>query len=275
MTYKTLMVQLQPGRSHAGLLRITVDLAEQFAATVIGVAACRPLDPSYGDSYLSGGALQADFDEMEKEIKDAEAEFKAAMGSRIRTLGWRKSITYSPPCDYVATQARNADLLIIGAMPSDFLMESRVMSLSDLVMQAGRPVLIVPEGRASLNLNRVLVAWKDTPEARRAVSDALPMLSKAVDVTIVELVSKGHLEGAEARLGDVVSWLARHGVSATAVVVPSSGDDARDLERYALELGTDLIVAGAYGHSRLREWALGGVTRDLLLGSEMCSLVSH
>ena len=77
------------------------------------------------------------------------------------------------------------------------------------------------------------------------------------------------------RLDDVVHWLAGHGVPAAAVASPSNGDDANSLYALAQDQGADLIVAGAYGHSRLREWVLGGVTRDLLLSQDRYSLVSH
>jgi nucleotide-binding universal stress UspA family protein len=273
MTYSTLMVQLQLGAAHAGLLAITRALAERFDAGVIGVVACRPIDMSYGDVYTSGGVVQADYEEMARETAAAEAEFRAALGSRA--LGWRNTITPGELCDFVAREARGADLVITGVTPTSFLDRTRILSISDLVMQAGRPVLIVPEHQASLDLERVLVAWKDTREARRAISDALPMLKQAGSVTLLELVSGDDLPPPRVQLGDVVEWLARHGIDAEPVVQPSSGDDAGDLDRYARTRHAGLIVAGAYGHSRLREWVLGGVTRDLLLRPGHCSLVSH
>ena len=275
MTYPALMVQLQLGRSHTGLLQITQSLAEQFGAGVIGIVACQPLQMIYGETYVSGDLLKASFDEFDEEIAVAETEFRAAFSSQIKILGWQKSITFGPLCDFVAQEGRSADLIITGVTPSGFLSEDHVMSITDLVMQAGRPVLIVPESKTSLNLNRVLVAWNDTREARRAITDALPMLKEAVDVTVVQLAAEEEVAAVRRQLDDVIEWLGRHGVKASAVVAPSSGDDADELSRYATAHGADLLVAGAYGHSRMREWALGGVTRDLLLGGNICSLVSH
>jgi nucleotide-binding universal stress UspA family protein len=152
---------------------------------------------------------------------------------------------------------------------------SRHVGIGDLVMQAGRPCLIVPAETENLRSEHVLVGWKDTGETRRAVSDALPLLKQARQVTIVEIAAEQDLAEAYTRVRDVASWLKRHGIEATPVAAPSIGDDAVRLSSIVREQGADLLVAGAYGHSRVREWVLGGVTRDLLLRATHCSLVSH
>jgi nucleotide-binding universal stress UspA family protein len=142
-------------------------------------------------------------------------------------------------------------------------------------MQAGRPCLIVPANTSTLALAHVMVGWKDTRETRRAICDALPLLKLAERVTVVEIAVEDGLADARSSLDDVVAWLRRHSVNATPLATLSTGDDAGRLYTIADEQGTDLIVAGAYGHSRVREWVLGGVTRDLLLKADRCSLVSH
>jgi nucleotide-binding universal stress UspA family protein len=149
------------------------------------------------------------------------------------------------------------------------------MNLVDLVMQIGRPVLIVPEACEATTLNRMVVAWKDTREARHAALDALPLLKIAAHVTIVAVTTRDDLPEAAKRLDDVVRWLKRHGIEAQSVVSESAGDDAGRLNAIAQDQKADLIIAGAYGHSRLREWALGGVTSDLLLRAKRCIFVSH
>jgi nucleotide-binding universal stress UspA family protein len=126
-----------------------------------------------------------------------------------------------------------------------------------------------------LDFGRVVIGWKDTRESRRAVSDALPLLKKAGHVSVVAIADEADFDSVRLQLGDVVSWLGRHGVVAEALVSTSTGDDANRLNDIAWEQGAGVIVAGAYGHSRFREWALGGVTRDLLLRGDRCSLVSH
>jgi nucleotide-binding universal stress UspA family protein len=147
---------------------------------------------------------------------------------------------------------------------------------SDLVMQVGRPLLVVPESCKWLDLRSVLVAWKDTVEARRAVSDALPLLRKSTEVTVAEIIEEEvDRVAALSRVGDVVRWLSRHGVMAREQVPEQCGDAATQLERIASNVGAGVVIAGAYGHSRLSEWILGGVTRRLVNPLNRCSLLSH
>jgi nucleotide-binding universal stress UspA family protein len=120
-----------------------------------------------------------------------------------------------------------------------------------------------------------MLAWKETPEARRAALDALPMLQRAKRVTVVEISAEEALTSARQHLQDVSRWLERHGVAAETLAVLAQHDDGDQLEQVARELRATLIVAGAYGHSRLREWAFGSVTRTLLHGKERCVLLSH
>jgi nucleotide-binding universal stress UspA family protein len=147
--------------------------------------------------------------------------------------------------------------------------------MSEFVMQVGRPVFIVPRSIKETKLERVVVAWKDTRETRRAAYDALPILKMAAHVSVVEIATGDGLADARLHVQDVVAWFKRHGIAAEAVTSNSTGDDAEQLRFVAEERNADVIVAGAYGHGRLREWVLGGVTKDLLLRAERCSLVSH
>ncbi len=276
MTYSSLMVHLDLGVPNAGLLRIAADLAERFKARVIGVAACQPMPIAFGDGYMSADAIEQDRAESEKETGKAEADFRAALHGRVADLEWRSTISYMALADYVAEQARAADLLITGPdRKGPSLDSSRRVNIGDLVMRIGRPVLIVPPGVDTLDLSSVVIGWKESRETRRAVMDALPLLQQAGRVTAVEVAANEDLVEARGRLHDVVAWLARHGVAAEASVTPSVGSDAARLDAIAQEHGAGLLVAGAYGHNRLREWVLGGVTRDLLLRPGRCSLVSH
>ena len=142
-------------------------------------------------------------------------------------------------------------------------------------MRAGRPVLIAPAAAAGLKLTRALVCWKDLREARRAVVDALPVLKVCKRVDVVELVDGREMEAARRRVADVGDWFARHGVETNCLARPLSGTEAEHLAAIAKDLEADLIVAGAFGRSRTHQWAFGGVTRDLLLRADCCTLVSH
>ena len=276
MTYATLMVHLELGESNAGLLRVAGDLAERFQAAVIGIATCQPIQMALSDGYVTGEVIGQDVEEIEREITAAEAEFRAALAPRADRLEWRSAITFTPLYDYLAHEARSADLIITKVDKNTSIFDSsRHVNMGDLVIQAGRPVLVIPTTANCLDLDSVVLGWKETPEARRAARDALPMLREAGRVTIVEIAAEAELAAAKARLEDVAAWLKRHGIVAECAAVAAVGDNAGQFDAIAQEQEADLIVAGAYGHSRLRELVLGGVTRDLLLTAGRCVLVSH
>jgi nucleotide-binding universal stress UspA family protein len=280
MSYATLMVHLELGHPNTGLLNLVGDLAGRLRCGVVGIAVCQPLRIIYNDGQFPGDIIEHDRQDIDDEIKVAEADFHDALESRVATLEWRSAVTYRPLSEHLAKEARCADLVITGVDRNVSVFDtSHHVDIGDLVMQAGRPCLIVPKGTAKgtdrLALEHVIVGWKETSETRRAIRDTLPLLKVAGRVTVVEIADKDDLIAAHARVQDVVGWLKRHGIDATPMVDPKIGDDAVRLNAIMQEQGGDLLVAGAYGHSRLREWALGGVTRDLLLRAGYCSLVSH
>jgi nucleotide-binding universal stress UspA family protein len=274
MTYSTLMVHLELGRSNAVLLDVAVDFAKRFRSAVIGVTGCQPMQAYYAEGY-SGDIAEQEQKGIEDEIKAAEAEFRSALSSRVDHVEWRSTAAYAPVLDFLAHEARAADLVLTGVARGDMFDSSRAVNTGDLVMKVGRPVLIVPVAARESRLDQVLVGWKDTRESRRAIADALPLLKLAARVTLGAVAVEEDLGAARAQLADVAHWLGRHGVTANQVASPSAGDDADALWALAQDLGADLIVAGAYGHSRLREWVLGGVTKNLLLSEDRYSLVSH
>lgn len=276
MTYATVMVSLALGQPNDARLQVAGELAERFEAAIVGVAAAQFPPPLY---FTDGTAAQRLIDQEEASIKrrlaDLEVQFRAATKARGGRVEWRSAMDF--PARFVSAQARCADILVSGGQSPAFSDAFALASPKDLVMQAGRPLLVVPDGINWLDLRSVLVAWKDSPEARRAVADALPMLRKAKDVTIVEIPEADDDRSAvAARVSDVAAWLARHGVTATARVV-EAGNEAADvqLEGIAGDVGAGLIVAGAYGHSRFSELILGGVTEYLVTQSARCVLLSH
>ncbi|MGP0058300.1 MAG: universal stress protein, partial [Beijerinckiaceae bacterium] len=133
----------------------------------------------------------------------------------------------------------------------------------------------IPQEVERLEAKTILVAWKDTREARLAVWEALPFLQKCDKAIVVEIDESKDPTAARARVNDVVEWLQRHDVKATGTVPPLVDAPAMQLDTIAWEEGADLIVAGAYGHSRFREWVLGGVTRDFIMRTPRCTLLAH
>ena len=275
MTYSTLMVHMSLDGDSEGLLAIATSLAERGGYGVIGVAARQPLQIIYG----AGGAtelVELDRQAIQEALNAAERRFRAAMIGRVANIEWRGEMTAWPLAEFVAHKVRAADLILTAPdVGVGFANSDTRMSVGDLVMRAGRPVLIVPGGAKTLNFDHALVAWKDTREARRATADALPLLKFAGDVTVVEISDPDFVDEANKRLDDVAAWLASHGIAAKAEVVASNGHEPRKLEELAHAKKAGLMIAGAYGRARLLEWVFGGVTSDLLLHPGRCTLVSH
>ncbi|GGI21386.1 universal stress protein [Bradyrhizobium guangdongense] len=276
MTYATVMVSLALDQPNNARLEVAGELAERFEADIIGIAAARFAPPLY---FTDGIAAQRLIDQEEGSVKrrlaDLEAQFRAATRTRSARAEWRSAMDF--PARYVLAQARCADIIVSGGQSPVFSDAFSLVSPRDLVMQTGRPLLVVPDRINWLDSRSVLVAWKDTPEARRAVADALPLLRKARDVVIAEIPEKDDDRSAVmTHVSDVAAWLARHGVTATARV-PEAGNETAvvQLERIADDVGAGLIVAGAYGHSRFRELVLGGVTEYLVTQTARCVLLSH
>ena len=274
-TISTLMVCMSTDRSNAELLSVAADLAERFSATVVGVCANQL---SMNSSFLAVGPGEPrghELDKFRERVAIVEKEFRSTL-SRVNDLLWRAEITAGPTSHTLANQARGADLLLAASESDDRKVSgSSELEVSDLIMRSGRPVLLASPGTTRLQMRRTLVCWKDTREARRAVADALPLLKASQKVEVVELASQREIDPAQAGLGDLGDWLRRHGVEADCFATPLTGVESAHLAAIAEALDADLVVAGAFGHSRLREWAFGGVTKDLLMRSERCTLVSH
>jgi nucleotide-binding universal stress UspA family protein len=269
------MACMRTDRSNAELLAVVADVAQRFSAAVIGVAARQPSMRPAIMAVGPGEPPDRDLDNFRQRSAAVEAEFRSAL-RMVEDLQWRAEITAGPPSRHVANQARAADLIVAALEPGEQIFPpSPEIDVSDLLMRAGRPVLIAPSLAAGLKLTRALVCWKDSREARRAVVDALPILKMCKGVDVVELVNERGTEAARRRLADVGDWFARHGVEANCLASPLNGSEAAHLAAIAKDLDVDLIVAGAFGRSRLREWAFGGVTRDFLLKADRCTLVSH
>ena len=273
MTLSAIMVHLDVESSDDACLAVAIDLAEQFDAKLIGVAAAT-LPWSYLAQDLSPSLIKELNAGVTKSLAASENRFRAATTKRVRRVEWRSAL--AEPTSYVLQQARASDLIVIGGERHGLVRDPLLGHLDpgDFVMQAGRPVLVVPPSAGRIKLKSALVAWKDTREARRAVNDALPLLQKVQDVTVVEIIdNENQRGGVHDRLDDVVAWLAGHGIAAVsrAFHFPENKDPMEKLWGY----GADFIVAGAYGHARLREWIFGGFTRDLLKRSPQCVFLAH
>jgi nucleotide-binding universal stress UspA family protein len=272
MSYATRMVHVD-GKID-GPVTVAADLAGRFDAHLIGIASGAPISVILGENEcVEAAAATRDVRDMKALLDEKAQQFRAAVGTRVHRVEWRALV--GPQTDVVAREARAADLLVIGnvrASRDPF----RALDPGSLILKAGRPVLVVPNSVTSLPAKRIAVAWKDVREARRAVQDALPFLQQAENVMIVEVAEPGGSDESFSPLRDVVNYLVRHGIETIVERVrPADVTVANSLLRLIEDENINLIVAGGYGHSRLGEWAYGGVTRDLLAQSPICCLFSH
>ena len=276
MSYATLMVVLAAGRPNAHVLDAVRALAERFDSRVVGVAACRPLQVVCQDYQLPAPCFEEDRKQIDRQLHAAEHDFRTFLSSRAGRIEWRPATTLLPLAVHVAQEARGCDLVIVSSGAADGEPDvTRVVDLTELVMECSRPVLIVPEKAAPASFDDIIVAWKDTREAQRAAADALPLLKRARRVTIVALSSPETLPKARAGIDRILEWLQQHGVPARARIETAEKSNATQLNAIAAQLKADLVVAGAYGHLRGRDWILGGITHDVLHGAHRCTMVSH
>jgi nucleotide-binding universal stress UspA family protein len=276
MTYATVMVSLALDRSNDARLEIAGQLAKRFNAGALGIIAGEFSPPLY---FTTGEQAQRVIDQGQAAVRnriiEVEAQFRAAMQNRAAVVEWRCAEDF--PTRFVIQQARAADIIVVGENGNAALADPFTQaSPNDLLMQAGRPLLVVPDDSEWLDLRSVLIAWKDTPECRHAIVDALPILGEAKNVIVAEIVEdEADRSAAASGVEDVVAWLLRHGVLASGRVPSEPGNAAAQLDRIASEVGAGIVVAGAYGHSRFREWVFGGVTKRLVNPSKRCSLLSR
>jgi nucleotide-binding universal stress UspA family protein len=274
MSYSSLLVHVRPDGTSKGCLSIARELADRFHSVVIGAAACDPLQPASFEAVYGREVIEKERGYGKEWLDAAEAIFRTSFSGLEDRIEWRSA--FAVPGPFVARLSRAADLVIAGTTATDVLADPNwQLDPGDLVLQAGRPVLVVPENYARrLRAKTIVVGWKNSRESRRAVADALllTLLAQRVVVASIAESDRANDDG----VADVVGWFQRLGVAAEGRRDPLVSDPASQLRTLALDEDADLIVAGAYGHSRAREWVLGGVSFNLLTkGTAQCLLMSH
>jgi nucleotide-binding universal stress UspA family protein len=267
MTIAAIMVTVNFDPASKARISLAADLARRFGSLLIGVAGWplikRPVE-TLSDNELAERASS--------ELRSLGEGFRKIAEEVAVRVEWRSSMDF--PREVIPKEARAADLLVIGQsmLPGDVI---HSYDPGTIILAAGRPVLVVPPGIDRLEFSRVLVAWKDTREARRAIRDALPFLKLADEVSIAVAKTPG-AEDADAQIADVAKYLERHDVRvAQQIATVASEHEEVLLLDLARQHGVNLIVAGAYGRTRLSEWIFGGVTRNLLLKSSIPCLLSN
>lgn len=275
MALNDLLVHVNESKSADSRIEAAVALAMDHDAHVTGLGVRMSVEtPTYALAAIPPDVLV----EVERRETTSMAAARAVFESIVKHAGWSERSSWVEDAggivDTVSRNARFADLTVIGQQPSRESMDAYIDLPDDFVLHSGRPVLVIPEIGVSRPIGkRVVVAWNGGREAARAVADAMPILERAeaVEVFSIEPKDMEDMPGS-----DMARHLARHGVTATAKRSVAHNIDASDvLLNFVADENMDLIVMGAYGHSRMREVILGGMTRDILTRMTVPVLMSH
>lgn len=284
MAYRDILVHLDNSARSDVRLNLAIELALRHGAHLTAVYALDLPSPA----MFMGGTSVFDMrmaDEILTQARDyaletshvVQARFEEALRKNSVEGEWRG--VNGLAAETAALHGRYADLVVVGQSDPEHLAKPGELHVPEtVILESGRPVLVIPYFGDIKPIGRtVLVGWKSGREAARAINDAIPLLSHAKSLTVLAIDPKqGISEEGELPAADISLHLARHGITATAAHTVSGGIAEGDvLLNYVSDLGADLIVAGGYGHSRAREFVLGGATRSLLATMTVPVLFSH
>ncbi|SMF60835.1 Nucleotide-binding universal stress protein, UspA family [Tistlia consotensis] len=290
MTYRSILAVLDGSPASNAPLQAAFALGRRFDA-YLEVLHVRP-DPNLSLPLVGEGMSGALIDDVARELEES-AKTNAERARRFYEDACR-SVDLAPTDagdkplaggfrpvwrslvgrEDSETAARGllADLIVV-ARPDPGQDGAYAPALEAGLFETGRPVLVVPPSHQSLMARKVAIAWNATRESTRAAAAALPLLVEAESVTVLSVAeSSGGQAPDPARLAD---YLVLHGVEARSKRVEAQRHAGNELISQASELGAELLVMGAYGHSRLREFVLGGATRDVLTNTEVPVLLAH
>jgi nucleotide-binding universal stress UspA family protein len=273
---KDLIVNLSTNVADNATVDYAVSLARAFDAHLAAVAFAYEIIPI---AMLAEDASTGLFDELQRESEEAAkaavAKFEeAARGSGVSVEARWMSASFAGMAELFGRIARRFDISVVRqAEPGMNTPDPLVIEAG--LFDAGRPVLVVPYiQRTGIKLDRIMVCWDGSRSAARAAGDAMPFLkrAKAVEVVIVgDRVKSNEIPGA-----DIAHHLARHSVTVEVKeIIAADIDAANVLLSHASDSSADFMVMGGYGHSRLREFVLGGVTRSILATMTIPTLLSH
>lgn len=276
MTFKHILVHVDDAAHNEGLVSSALKLAELHQAKLIGLHVFNfPSHATYSDEgYIESVRLQRQ--QYLDQATAAQTMFAALTHGTSVTSEWRCVEGHLAPT--LETHARHADLVIMGSGIDTKDSERQRVLVESVLLGSGRPLLVFPQTVEALTVGQfVTVGWDGGREASRAIFDAMPILRHAQRTCVVVVDAKPSATGTESPIPsvDICHYLAHHGVNATAQYTQSRGlGVGYALLEWAKGQGSDLLVMGAYGHSRLREYLFGGATRHVLSNSPLPVLMS-
>ena len=279
MTYQTIAVHLDAGPRCATRVALAARLARRHGSRLVGIAPTGLPDVILAMNRAVPEAIECIALSAADLRRNADVAARAFEQEcrRAGVASFRAEIVIDEAVDAVVRLGRCSDLVVVGQTDVGAPIQGVAFDFpQQVLLHAGPPVLVVPYAGTFGSLGeRVLVGWKDTREAARALRDALPLLRDARHVSLVEVGPvPGDARGKDS-LEAASAWLDSHSIPFAAhreIELAGVGDQ---LLSRAADLDADLVVCGGYGHSRLREWALGGVTRHLLEHMTVPTLLSH
>jgi nucleotide-binding universal stress UspA family protein len=286
MKLRDILVVLDGSARSDVVLGVAMGLARRHDAHLTGCCPLEALMPANLGfalgAYPALTSLQGAANLLEEDALAQAAAIGAGFGEQLKRNELRGDwqVDRGVVGEAVARRARAADLVVLGqADPDHRLPPAARNMIEDTLMNSGRPLLVVPfAGRFDTIGTNVLIGWNDTREAARAAHDALLLIEPNASVTVLTVErGKAGMEPEEVPGAQIAEHLARHGLNVSAARTATDGSiaDADALLSYASDSGTDLLVVGGYGHSRVRELVLGGVSRGLLQHITVPLLISH
>lgn len=274
MSYKTILLGLLAGdQRNAARIQTTIGLAASQGAHVTAVY----MIPPFNIPVYAGGAIPADigdqyYAEAEAAAKPIIETFEAAIKAQSDVTGEIRTTSRTLPFDVLQDGALFADLIVLGQPHAEGYDPASDLLIGDIALSAGLPVLGVPRVGDYEGLGKnVLVAWTRRRESTRVLREALPLLESAERVLVLRANAPD--DGREAEIG---AYLARHNVKVDIKDVTAKDISVADaILNTVSDEACDLIAMGAYGHSRVREYAFGGVTRDILRHMTVPTLFAH
>lgn len=280
MNYRSLLVLLDQNAACAARLQLAMRLARERDCHLVGLAPTGLLDvpPDSGAATPLADYAARAWDALREQAERAAQNFR----DECHASGVKSFESVVDEADKAASLVRHAhcsDLVVLTqAPPTGTDHRSAQALVEQVVLHSARPTLVIPHaGRFERVGTKVLVAWDDTREAARALSDALPILCHSSQVQLVQWTSIGAIRDAalQARLDAVQRWLMWHGVSNEVCIEATDLGIADAMLSRATDLGADLIVMGAYGHARWAQRVLGGATSGMLASMTVPALMSH
>ena len=280
MSYKTILVHLADSRRARRLLEAVMPLARSMDAHVIGLCVVPPyvIIPT-SDMGSSSVTVDAHREAYQAEMALLKTAFITTFkGETFRHEWLELDAGFASAASTIITLARSADLVVASQREADWRYADMLEEPDRIAMESGRPLLLVPNtGKITMPAKRIMVAWNGTRESARAVFDALPLLRQADDVNVVWINSAADREATgDLPAAEICMALVRHGVKCQASPISVVDTDiGHELRRQASVFGSDLLVMGCYGHTRLREFILGGASRDVFVSASIPVLLSH